>query len=133
MEIISYPLSLCFGNFFTVRVLFLPRLAKILIIYCINLDKSKYIVYKSASRGKNSTRPVKKFPKLKLRGYDIFSMQTTQFKSISYSSDIIKSNKKQISKSNISKTAVIFEKNDKSESFLDFYLVNNYVCLKIML
>ena len=37
-----------------------------------------------------------------------------------YSSDFIKSNKRQISKSNISKTAAIF---DKSKSFLDFYLV----------
>ena len=37
-----------------------------------------------------------------------------------YSSDISKSNKRQISKSNISKTT--FLKNDKSGSFLDFYL-----------
>ena len=48
-----------------------------------------------------------------------------------YSSDISKSNKRQISKSNISKQQRIL-KNDKSESFLDFYLVYKYVYLKIM-
>ena len=45
-----------------------------------------------------------------------------------YSSDIIKSNKRQISKSNISKTAAIL-KNAKNESFLDFYLVYKHVLL----
>ena len=51
--------------------------------------------------------------------------------SLVYSSDIIKSNKRQISKSNISKTAAIL-KPDERESFLDFYLVYKYVCLKIL-
>ena len=43
------------------------------------------------------------------------------------SGDIIKSNIRQISKSNISKTGAIFENFEKSESFLDFYLVHKYV------
>ena len=45
-----------------------------------------------------------------------------------YSSDIFKNNKRQISQSKQQRIL----KNDKSESFSDFYLVYKYVCLKIM-
>ena len=51
--------------------------------------------------------------------------------STTYSSDIIKSDIKLISISNISETAENFE-NDKNKRFSDFYLVHKYVCLEIM-